>query len=253
MSEEFDFDGTQSKRSRTPLQIWDILSILVLILTACLVGYFVVVFINPASALNPLRPGDGLFSNPLPTLTVTPIQLAATWTASPTFAVTPSDTARPTFTPIFTDTPFSLVPPTRTPRPPTATRTPRAQFPASLALAENISSSLYHPEKGCNSLWVVGVVLDKNNAHVQHQQVFLLGTLNGKTINMFTVAGLAQDWYGRSGFEFELESPPVDSKGTLYLQLWDQNGTQQLSENVPINTSSDCAKNMTYVRFKANR
>lgn len=253
MDEDFDFDGTQSKGSGVSIPIWDILSILVLILTACLAGYFIMIFINPASPLNPLRPGQGLFSNPLPTATTTPIKLGPTWTASPTLALTPSNTPRPTFTPLSTDTPFSLVPPTKTPKPPTLTRTPRAQFPASLALADNISSSLYHPEDGCNSLWVAGVVLDKNNAHIFGQQVFLLGNLNGKTVNMFTVSGLAQDWYGRSGFEFKLDSPPVDSKGTLYLQLWDQNGTTRLSEDVPINTFSDCTRNMTYVRFKATR
>jgi hypothetical protein len=49
MSEDFDFDGTQSKGSGASMQMWDILSILVLIVTACLVGYFALVFVNPAS------------------------------------------------------------------------------------------------------------------------------------------------------------------------------------------------------------
>jgi len=253
MSEDFDFDGIQSKRSGASMQLWDILSVLILILTVCLVVYFALIFINPASSLNLFPPGQGFLSNPTPTLTPTLLQLEATWTASPTLALTPSDTPRPTFTPEPTFTPFSLIPPTKTSRPPTPTRTPRAQFPANLALDENVSSNPYHPEDGCSSLWVAGVVLDKNNAHVQHQQVFLLGTLSGKTVNMFTVSGLAQDLFGRSGFEFKLDSPPVDSKGTLYLQLWDQSGTTQLSENIPIDTSSDCNKNMTYVRFKASR
>ena len=41
MNDDFDFDGTQSRRSEAPMQVWDILSILVLLLTVCLVGYFV--------------------------------------------------------------------------------------------------------------------------------------------------------------------------------------------------------------------
>ena len=250
MNEDFDFDGTQSRRSGAPLQIWDMLSVLVLILTVCLLGYFALIYLNPASSFNLLPPGQGPLSNPLPTFTPTLLQLEPTWTASPTLVVTPSDTPRPTFTPIFTDTPFSLVPPTKTPKP---SSTPKAQFPASSALAENIPSTLYHPEEGCNSLWVAGVVLDKNNGHVYGQQVFLLGTLNGKTVNMLTVSGVYRQWYGDSGFEFKLDSPPVDSKGTLYLLLFDQTGTSQLSENKYIDTSSDCNKNMTYVRFKAIR
>src|SRR5512141_410311 len=125
MNEDFDFDGTQSKSSQAPMQMWDILSILVLILTACMAGYFALVFFDPASQLNPLRPGAGPLAVNLPTLTATPLQMEATWTASPTFVLTPSETPRPTFTPFSTDTPFSLVPPTKTPKP---TKTERVTF-----------------------------------------------------------------------------------------------------------------------------
>ena len=71
MNDDFDFDGTQSRRTSAPIQIWDLLSILVLLLTVCLVGYFAMVYINPASSLNVLPPGQGLFGSTIPTLTVT--------------------------------------------------------------------------------------------------------------------------------------------------------------------------------------
>ena len=125
MNDDFDFDGTQSKRTSAPIQIWDLLSILVLLLTVCLVGYFALVYINPASSLNILRPGQGPLGSNIPTSTVTPIQLQPTWTSSPTLESTPSSTPRPTLTPLPTDTPFSLVPPTKTPKP---SATPRAPF-----------------------------------------------------------------------------------------------------------------------------
>ena len=44
MNEDFDFDGTQSRRTSAPMQMWDMLSILVLLLTVCLIGYFAIIF-----------------------------------------------------------------------------------------------------------------------------------------------------------------------------------------------------------------
>ena len=84
MNDDFDFDGTQSRRTSAPMPIWDILSILVLLLTVCVAGYFAWIFINPSSPYNFLPPGLQPFSNALPTFTVTPIQLQSTWTPSPT-------------------------------------------------------------------------------------------------------------------------------------------------------------------------
>ncbi len=108
MSDDFDFDGTRSQPRGSTLELWDMLSILVLAITICLAGYFVLIFLNPQSSFNFMPPA----SSRIPTLTPTPIKLEPTWTASPTLALTPSNTPRPTFTPFFTNTPFSLVPPT---------------------------------------------------------------------------------------------------------------------------------------------
>src|ERR1043165_5785584 len=157
MDDDFDFDGTQSRRSRAPMQIWDILSILALVLTACLVGYFALIFINPDSQFNIMRPGVGPLGPHLPTLTVTPLKLEPTWTASPTLQLTPSDTPRPTFTPIPTSTSFSLVPPTKTPRPsPTPTK-PKAPFSGSFTL---VDSTVVHPDLACNWAGIGGTVVD---------------------------------------------------------------------------------------------
>ena len=245
MNEDFDFEGTQSKRSAAPMQMWDMLSILVLILTACLVGYFALIFVNPNSQLNIMPPGGGLFGNPPPTLTVTPLQLEATWTASPTLVLTPSDTPRPTFTPIFTNTPFSLVPPTKTPKP---TNTPKAPFSASVTTVE---STLIHPELACNWAGIGGTVVDANNSPVIGTVVVLRGTLNGNTVEQQTVSGINKE-YGPSGFEFVLGSAPVASNKTLFVQLVDQQNIP-LSDPVQIITTAECNKNLVMVRFKRNR
>jgi len=56
MSDDFNFDGTQSQSRGRSMQLWDILSMVVLILTACIAGYFVLIFLNPESSFNILPP-----------------------------------------------------------------------------------------------------------------------------------------------------------------------------------------------------
>ena len=233
MNDDFDFDGTQSRRTSAPMQVWDMLSILVLLLTVCLIGYFALIYFNPASQLNFLPPGQGPFNNALPTSTVTPIQLQSTWTPSPTLALTPTDTPRPTITPVPTNTSFSLVPPTKTAKP---TNTPRAPFGGSFT---QVDSTVIHPELACNWAGIGGTV------------VVLRGTLNGSTIEQQTVSGINKE-YGPSGFEFVLGTTPVASNDTLYVQLVDQQSIP-LSDPVQIDTSTDCSKNLVMVRFKRNR
>jgi hypothetical protein len=245
MNEDFDFDGTQSRRTESPMQMWDMLSILALILTACLVGYFALIFVNPTSQLNIMPPGGGLFGNPPPTSTVTPIQLEPTWTASPTLELTPTGTPRPTITPLPTNTSFSLVPPTKTVRP---TNTPRAPFSASVTTVE---STIIHPELACNWAGIGGTVVDANNSPVIGTVVVLRGTLNGSTMEQQTVSGINKE-YGPSGFEFVLGGAPVASDKTLFVQLVDQQNIP-LSDPVQITTSAECNKNLVMVRFKRNR
>jgi hypothetical protein len=248
MNDDFDFDGAQTRRSEAPMQIWDMLSILILVLTVCLVGYFALVFINPASSLNIFPPGRGPFAQAVPSFTVTPLQLQATWTASPTLQLTPSDTPRPTFTPLPTFTPFSLVPPTRTSRPSATPTAPRAPFSGTFT---QVDSTIIHPELACNWAGIGGTVVDANNSPVIGTVVVLRGTLNGSTIEQQTVSGINKE-YGPSGFEFVLGTAPVASDNTLYVQLVDQQSLP-LSDPVEITTSTDCTKNLVMVRFRRNR
>jgi len=230
-------------RSGFSMQVWDMLSIGALILTACIAGYFVLIFLNPTSPLNPLPPGGKLF---IPTETPAPIKLEPTWTASPTLEMTPTNTPRPTFTPLFTDTPFSLVPPTRTPKP---TSTPKAPFSA--ISVTQVQSTLIHPDIACNWAGIGGTVVDSNNSDVIGTVVVLRGFLNGSTVDLTTVTGINKE-YGQSGYEFVLGNAPVASNKTLYVQLVDLNGIP-LSDKVELTTSADCSKNLIIVRFKKSR
>jgi hypothetical protein len=245
MSDDFNFDGkpSGSRSVSGPMPIWDMLSILVLVITGCLVIYFGLIFFNPNSALNPLRPGA--FGPQTPTETPTPLQLEATWTPSPTLFVSPTNTSRPTFTPIPSNTPFSLVPPTKTPKP---TSTPKAPFSAS---QQQTDSTVIHPDLACNWAGIGGTVADASGSPVIGIVVVLGGSLNGNAISQQTVSGVSSQ-YGQSGFEFVLGNAPVASTKTLYVQLVDQSNIP-LSAPVYVTTSSDCSKNLVLVRFKKNR
>lgn len=244
--DDIDFDRRPEERATAPtLNRWDMLSIGVLVITVCIGLYFLLVFLSPNTPLNLLSEANASRGLP-PTATATLLQLEPTWTPSATPYIPPTDTPRPTFTPIFTPTSFSLVPPTKTPVP---TKTPKAPYSVTV---EYISSAKYYPELGCNWQGVAGVVLDTNNAHIYGLQLLLLGFWNDHSVNNFMISGTFPLLYGQSGWEFKLGDVPVNSKGTLYLQLRDQGGAVKLSEDVYINTFSDCNKNMVFVKFKKN-
>lgn len=244
MNDDFNFDGQPARRQGRPMEMWDILSILILLATVCIGVYFLMVFINPEASYNLLPPGG--FGPKTETPSPTPIQLQATWTSSPTLELTPSDTPRPTFTPFFTATSFSLVPPTRTPRP---TSTPKAPFGA--PSVTQVESTIIHPDLACNWAGIGGTVVDANNSPVIGMVVVLRGTLNGNTVEQQNVSGINKE-YGPSGFEFVIGNAPVASDKTLYVQLVDQQSIP-LSDKIYVTTSLECGKNLVLVRFKKNR
>ena len=244
--DNFDFEDKPVKRPRLKLNIWDMLSVLVLLATLGIAAYFVFVFVNPATAFNPLPPKiptPFLF----PTGTITPIQLAPTWT--PTFIdVTDTPTLAPTFTLEPSATGFSLVPPSKTPQP---TNTPKAPFSSSAP--QGIQSTIigHLADLGCNWQGVGGTVDDANSSPIVGMVIRLTGTLAGLPINLTTVSGVSPD-YGKSGFEFKLGDTPVASASPLTLQLLDQAGLP-LANNVYITTYNDCKRNLILVRFKKNQ
>ena len=239
----YSYEETPAPTQKIKLEIWDVLSIVMLILTFCLGLYFVAIFLFPQSAFNPLKPNT-VDPNAPPTATITPIQLDATWTVAPTEVITETPTLLPTYTLEPSPTPFSLVPPTITPTP---TATPKAPFSANTSY---IASTIIHPEAGCNWQGVGGTVVDSNNADMLRMTISLIGFYNGKSVNQLTVSSIAPA-YGKSGFEFVLGTEPVSSTDELYLQLLDQSGLP-LSGKIYIDTFDSCSENLALVRFKKN-
>ncbi len=238
---KYDYDDTPAPRKGSRLAIWDVLSILTLILTLCMAAYFVAIYLMPNSVINPLNPGPDPSIPPTPT--ITQIQLLPTWTVTP-MNVTETSTLLPTFTLEPTSTLLSLVTPSITPSP---TKTPKAPFSATVTY---IDSTIIHPDAGCNWQGVGGTIVDSNNADMLRITVRLVGFYNNKSKNELTVSSIAPA-YGKSGYEFFLGTVPISSEGLLYIQILDQAGLP-LSDNVYINTFNDCSKNLALVRFKKN-
>jgi len=226
------------------IEMWDVLSVVTLLLTACLVVYFAAVFVSPDASYNLLKPKPRATPIVTATPTITPIQLEATWTPTPLPAVTETATLLPTFTALPSATAFSLIPPTKTPVP---SKTPKAPYSVSF---EGIKSTIIHPEFGCDWQAIGGTIVDANNAELYGMVISMTGYYDGKMKNELTVSGIAPA-YGKSGFEFFLGKTPISSKGQLVLQLLDQ-ANVPLSGQIQVDTFSDCSQNLTLVRFVKN-
>ncbi|RJP50602.1 MAG: hypothetical protein C4586_05610 [Anaerolineaceae bacterium] len=235
-------DPPAPKKQGPRLELWDMLSILTLIAAFGIGLYYVAIFLIPNSALNPFPPAPPNLNLP-PTPTITPIQLQPTWTLTPV-NVTETPTLLPTFTLEPSPTLVSLVTPSITPTP---TKTPKSPFSATITY---IDSTIIHPETGCNWQGVGGTIVDANNADMLRMTIRLVGFYDRKTKNELTVSSIAPA-YGQSGYEFFLGTVPLSSKGELYIQILDQAGLP-LSDNIYIDTFSDCSKNLALVRFKKN-
>src|SRR5574341_152924 len=247
MDDGFDFDAKEQVNSqRASLEMWDILPILVLVITACLGLYFLLIFVNPSSSFNIFPPGSR--RSMTPTLTVTPLQPLMAWTASPPHEDTPSDTSRPDLTVLLTNIPFTLDPPTETPGP---TSTPEVPFSASSVTAVRSTFIPHLQDLGCDWFGVGGTVDDINNSPIVGIVVRLAGTLSGDHIELTTVSGVSPD-YGKAGYEFVLGNIPLVTNNEMYVQLLDGTGLP-LSEKIFLTTSTDCERNLILVRFKRKR
>lgn len=233
-----------SKKSKSRMDLWDMLSIFILLITFCVGLYFVAIYMSPNAAYNPFSPARAA-ANMLPTPTITQIQLLPTWTSTQAIVTeTPTLTLVPTFTLEPSPTVVSLITPSKTPKP---SATPKAPFSATVTY---IDSTIIHPEAGCNWQGIAGTIVDAKNADMIGITIRVAGFYNGKTKNELTVSGIAPA-FGKSGFEFFLSAVPVSSDGLLTIQILDQAGLP-LSSIIEIDTFSDCSKNLVLVKFKKN-
>ena len=249
-TDDIFMEEEEPMKKRVKLDTLDIFSIVLLLGAVCLGGYFMLVFINPYTALNPLPPATPVPPVFIPTATITPRQLDALWTLTPTIQPTITETPRPTFTPIPTNTPIVLFEPTATLETPTltVTATPGMPFEAEI---QNIDSTIIHPDTGCNWLGLGGTIEDMDKSPLMGVVIRVQGSLLGSIVDMTTVSGVSPS-FGKSGFELILGEAPIPSNETLYIRLFDQAGLP-LSDKVYFSTSAECNENLVLIRFKKVR
>ena len=251
--DELDLDDAfGTKRRSISGIIWNILTVIMLLSVLLVVGVFTLLFINPYTSFNPFPPPTMPAPLEFPTATPTLREvLPPTWTPLPTDLPTPTSPPRPTATLPPTPTFFSLNPTQSASG--DATPTPSMPFVVQGRQAQAIPNIAY-PELECNWMGVAGRVFDLRVSPVTGQQVQLGGTLPGApNIGDFniTLTGLAPQ-YGAGYYEFKLADKPVESNGTLWLQLLDQAGLP-MSEKIYFSTYDDCDKNLIVINFEQVR
>ncbi len=219
---------------------------LLLIFGTCIVGVvFIIIYMNPNLVPVRFQPPPPLPTAVLPTVTPTPkVQFPATYTPPP---ATPTVTAtnRPvTKTPISTATVFVLNP-SETPTP-TATEEITYIFDTQQGTPLHLPNTAY-VNLGCEWMGVVGQVIESTGAPIKFQVLEIGGTLNGEPVSAQTVSGGAVQ-FGPGGFEFSLGDTPIESSGTLYIQLLDQEG-HPVSDKIFFDTFSSCEQNMILINF----
>jgi len=239
--------------------LWNILAVVMLLLTLAAAGYVGLIFINPNSPLNPFPPGTAQ-----PTVTLIPTldligptatirnQLPPTWTPTPspepTLANVDSVTPTASRTPI--SGPSATLEPTFTATVPTLTPTP-GKYPfvmqdGSPAYVAN----LFHPDLGCAWMGVGGQALDRRGSPVIGLVVQVGGTLNGTTFDtQLSLTGVAKE-YGPGGYEIQIFGAPLDSTEELYIQLFDPGTNQPVSEKTYFDTKNSCTENLILITFQ---
>jgi hypothetical protein len=230
--------------------VWNLLTILVLLTTLVIAGLFIALFINPNMSINPFPP---------PTM---PVRLALDTPTSTPVSVLP-----PTWTPAFnpTATQVNLPEPTQMPVPTEEVQEDLEEeedlvvygdMPVVLhdGSPEYIPSTSFHPGLGCDWMGVAGQVIDVDGAPVLGLIVEVGGLLDGKRIGeptLLQATGLATA-YGDAGYEIQLADEPIESNGSLWIQILDQAGLP-LSEKVYFYTHKDCERNLIIIYFKQIR
>ncbi|MEX1071969.1 MAG: hypothetical protein WEC37_05015 [Anaerolineales bacterium] len=218
MTDEFDFKDEKAKKSfRFGSALWNIASLLILLAALCVGAFFVLIFLNPQSGLNPLPPG------------ATAVVQAPTATLQATAASEELATA--------------------TGEPATATAEVAG---GSFAIQEGsptaLDSSVFHPELACNFLGIAGQVFGLDGLPISDMRVQVTGTLGGEPVSKLGLTGAATSYGDGAYYEIQLADAPVVSEGTLQIVLFDATD-QPISDPVTFSTTDSCQQNLILINF----
>ena len=158
-----------------------------------------------------------------------------------------TETTMPDVVMTATDTSFPTVNPTETQGPQlTATPFPFVLQTGTPAYIKNFA----HTSLECNWLGIAGQVFDEDGTPMINKVVVATGKINGKAIEIIGVTGIPEaDIYGPGGFELKIADQVFSSEQALSLQVFDLEGFP-ISDSIPIDTFSDCEKNLIIINFQ---
>ncbi|MFW5748405.1 MAG: hypothetical protein ACOCYT_02195 [Chloroflexota bacterium] len=236
-------DMPRSRRRQRPHGNWrhDLIAAFFLLASVALCGYFVAIWQNPYSVLNPLAP-----PTPFIQITWTPDSVAiATYEAElaqaaiiaqqPSATLTtivPTTTAAVTVAPIATDVPLTFAESTA------AALVYTMQDPG-VTYRANTSS------RGCEWASVAGTVTGGGGEPVDGYRVRIIDVAEPDRLNVEVFSGSALA-IGPGGYELVLGSDPRERQYTI--QLFDQAG-RPASEPFLIFTRDSCQENVAVVNF----
>jgi len=233
---------------RNPDLVWNVLTMLVWLGIASLVMLFLSIYINPASHLNPF--------SPVPPTIVAGIVLPSETPSpqpSPTRVLTDTPTPPPTATPVTPTVTFTSSPTvTETSTPgPSLTPTIASLYPFILRNEAYVIDGSAIPDHDTCKLWVAGQSYDLQNAPMVGITVMLGGYLDGQSLYQLSLTGTALQ-FGQAGYEFIIADQPIRSKGSVWVQLFDQ-ALIPLSSRIYFDTFDDCSQNLILINFKQVR
>ncbi len=238
-----DHIQTRPKRSL----LWNLLTVLTLLASLCLVLYFAALFDNPRFFLNPFPPLPSVTVEVSLTPTITPIQQPSTWT--PTITIKP--TASRTLARTWTRLPgMETLTSTLTPSVTLTLTLEGTEAPAGAEITYHPRSEFY-PDKGCDWMGVGGSVHSEDGTPLLFQTVQLGGALGEVVMSQVELSGSAPA-FGTAGFEFDLSARPVASTHTLWIQVFDNTG-KALTDKTFFDTFDDCSRNLIRIIFTRTR
>ncbi len=227
----------QPRKIGNPLGcLFNVLSGILLTGTLVVGLIFVVIFINPQTPINPLPPTTlpALVLTWTPSPTPRPV-LPPTWTATVQPTPEPKETPHPTDTPLPSDTPV-----------PTADIESGTTFNLQEG-SPSYEPNTFHTDAGCGWLGVGGQIFDSAGEPVPGILVEAGGQLGDIDVSALTLSGSDSN-YGEAGYELTLHNTPVESNGTVWVQLLDQ-ANLPLSEKIYLQTYDSCDSNLIRVNF----
>jgi hypothetical protein len=211
-----------------------------------LIGFFVVIYLDPYNALNPFpppAPTEDEFSSLMPAETGTPTETAVSPTATETSTQMPTTTPEqpaPTDTTIPYPTATEVV---------LATSQPGDTPEVVTHYKAQDGTPAYIPHSGgCNGVYVAGNVIDIDNHPVMLMAVRATGLIGEEFIEIESLSGSNPD-YSESGWEIKLSDQLVSTTGSIFIGLYPQGAFDPISDLVVIDTFNDCSKNLAIVNF----